>query len=161
VLELAQNKSIFVPEYLLGYVSRKLPIWTESAFQVRVRFDGLLAEWDWSSVCQAKGMEANDEFVIDTPSSASDPDKKKRIIVLDKDVGVEQYSSRWSNGLAQFLELKYRRKISVESLKAVFMSNKKFFQLYGSRLFGLTGTLGEDVSRRFLLFLTASFPAKP
>lgn len=99
-------------------------------------------------------MEANDEFVIDKPSSSSSStSRQKKIIVLDKDVGVEQYTSRWSNGLAQFLELKYRRKISIESLKAVFMSNKKFFELYGSRLFGLTGTLGADISKKLNILI--------
>lgn len=124
-----ENKTIAMPVYLKPYVKSKLRVWIENAFQ-------------------AKAMEANDEFVIDK-SRESDGSEKK-IIVLDKDVGVEMYSSRWSNGLAQFLELKYRRKISVESLKAVFMSNKKFFELYSGRLFGLTGTLGTSISRRFL-----------
>ena len=93
-------------------------------------------------------MQANDEFVID--SKKDDTRKEKNIVVLDKDVGVEQYSSRWSNGLAQFLELKFRRKISVESLKAIFMSNKKYFQLYANNLYGMTGTLGGATSKKFL-----------
>ncbi|CAF4662296.1 unnamed protein product, partial [Rotaria sp. Silwood2] len=60
------------------------------------------------------------------------------------------YQLRWSNGLAQFLELKYRRKLSVESLKAVFISNKTFFQRYKTHLYGLTGTLGSENSQSFL-----------
>ena len=81
----------------------------------------------------------------------SNQNSQKKIIVVDKDTGVEQYSTRWSNGLAQFLELKYKRSISVESLKAVFISNKTFFQRYtDENLFGLTGTLGSDNSMGFL-----------
>lgn len=130
VREGIRNKNYAVPKYITEYVESKLHVWTENAFQ-------------------AKAMEANDEFVIDKSKEVTSSGEKK-IIVLDKDVGVEMYSSRWSNGLAQFLELKYRRNLSVESLKAVFMSNKKFFELYAERLFGLTGTLGTNASRRFL-----------
>lgn len=129
IISLIRSKKVSAPSYLTKYIESKIDLWTESAFQ-------------------AKSMNANDEFVIDLSKEAHS--KHKKIIVLDKDVGVEMYSSRWSNGLAQFLELKYRRKISVESLKAVFMSNKKFFELYGARMYGLTGTLGGKTSRRFL-----------
>jgi hypothetical protein len=81
----------------------------------------------------------------------SNEKSQKKIIVVDKDTGVEQYLTKWSNGLAQFLELKYKRSISVESLKAVFISNKTFFQRYSDEnLFGLTGTLGSDNSMGFL-----------
>ena len=151
ILEGIKNKNIPCPEYLLKYVKSKVKIWTESAFQ-------------------AKSMQANDEFVIDKSSSdvSGKQENQKKIIVLDKDCGVEQYSSRWSNGLAQFLELKYRRKLSVESLKAVFMSNKKFFELYGQRLYGMTGTLGNYSSKKFLkeiyntsfIIMPTAFPKK-
>ncbi len=105
----------------------KIPRWIDSAFQARF-------------------MREDDHFVLDI----SKTEKQRTILVLDKDTGVEQYSTKWSHGLAQFLELKYRRKISVESLKAVFISNKKFFQRYKHRLYGLTGTLGSENSQSFL-----------
>ena len=57
---------------------------------------------------------------------------------------------KWSNGLSQFLELKYRRPLSTESLKAVFISNKRFFKQYGKALYGLTGTLGSQSSCKML-----------
>lgn len=152
ILQGIKNKNLLVPEYLIDYVKAKVKIWTDHAFQ-------------------AKAMEANDEFVIDKSNDGKNNNKEgkqKKIIVLDKDVGIEQYSSRWSNGLAQFLELKYRRKLSVESLKAVFMSNKKYFELYGRQLYGLTGTLGSSISRTFLkeiyktnfIIIPTSYPKK-
>ena len=56
------------------------------------------------------------------------------------------------------LELKYRRKISVESLKAVLISNKKYFQRYEHRLYGLTGTLGSENSQSFFIrFISSEF----
>ncbi|CAF4656220.1 unnamed protein product, partial [Didymodactylos carnosus] len=93
---------------------------------------------------QARIMREDDHFVLDiSKTDEQNKKKQKTIIVLDKDTGVEQYSTRWSHGLAQFLELKYRRKLTVESLKA-------FFQAYKHRLFGLTGTLGSENSQNFL-----------
>ncbi|CAF3674935.1 unnamed protein product [Rotaria sp. Silwood1] len=114
------------------FVNYKIERWIDSAFQARI-------------------MREDDHFVLDISKIDEKNNKKqKTIIVLDKDTGVEQYSTRWSHGLAQFLELKYRRKLSVESLKAVFISNKTFFQRYKHHLYGLTGTLGSENSQNFL-----------
>ncbi len=126
-----KNNYIFVPPYFRQEVIRKLPMWIESAFQ-------------------AKTMNAKNDFVIDKAPDDMNVNGQKRIVILDKDVGVEQYSSRWSNGLSQFLELKFRRKLSVESMKAVFMSNKTFIQRYRQQLYGLTGTLGTASSQNCL-----------
>ncbi|CAM4953543.1 unnamed protein product [Rotaria socialis] len=127
-----QNKNISVPDYMNEFVNYKIERWVDSAFQARI-------------------MREDDHFVLDIPKTDDQHIKKqKNIIVLDKDTGIEQYSTRWSHGLAQFLELKYRRKITVESLKAVFISNKAFFQRYKQRLYGLTGTLGSENSQSFL-----------
>jgi preprotein translocase subunit SecA len=128
-----QNKNIYVPDYLHSYDDYKIKRWVDSVFQARI-------------------MREDDHFVLDVPKTDGQSSLKnhKTIIVVDKDTGVEQYSTRWSNGLAQFLELRYRRKISVESLKAVFISNKTFFQRYKECLYGLTGTLGSENSQSFL-----------
>ncbi|CAF5149876.1 unnamed protein product, partial [Rotaria sp. Silwood1] len=127
-----KNKMIYVPDYLHAYVDYKIERWIHSAFQARI-------------------MREDDHFVLDIPKTDGQTVQKHRtIIVVDKDTGTKQYSTRWSNGLAQFLELKYRRKLSVESLKAVFISNKAFFQRYTDCLYGLTGTLGSQNSQSFL-----------
>ncbi len=90
-------------------------------------------------------MREDDHFALDiSKSNEANVQKQKTIIVLDKGTEVEQYSTRWSHGLAQFLELKYRRKLFVESLKAVFISNKVFFKRYKHNLYDLTGTLGSE-----------------
>ncbi|CAF2017374.1 unnamed protein product [Rotaria magnacalcarata] len=96
-------------------------------------------------------MREDDHFVLNIPKTdEQNNQKQKTIVVLDKDTGVEQYSARWSHGLAQFLELKYRRKLSVECLKAVFIANKAFFQRYKSCLYDLTGTLGSENFQSFI-----------
>ncbi|CAF1411613.1 unnamed protein product [Adineta steineri] len=132
IKRLVENKHIFIPDYMKDFVDYKIKRWVDSAFQARI-------------------MREDDHFVLDISKIDEQKNKKqKNIIVLDKDTGVEQYSTRWSHGLAQFLELKYRRKLSVESLKAVFISNKTFFQRYQHRLYGLTGTIGSENSQNFL-----------
>ncbi|CAF4586954.1 unnamed protein product, partial [Rotaria magnacalcarata] len=68
---------------------------------------------------------------------------------MDKDTGVEQLNTRWSNGLHQFLQLKHCGKLSDESLKAVFISNMNFFKLYDN-LNGMTGTIGGQEERELL-----------
>ncbi|CAF4563521.1 unnamed protein product, partial [Didymodactylos carnosus] len=61
---------------------------------------------------------------------------------MDKDTGTEQTSTRWSNGVHQFLQLKHMRRITPESLKAVFISNMSFFKRYKNHIIGLTDSLG-------------------
>lgn len=122
-----ETKEINISEYLKNFCNAKLTYWIKSAFQ-------------------AKQMQHDDHFILEKDKDT----KEHRIVVMDKKTGVELYSVKWSHGLAQFLELKYRRPLTPESLKAVFISNKKFFSRYGSNLFGLTGTLGAENSRNIL-----------
>ena len=68
--------------------------------------------------------------------------EKGKITIMDNSTGVEQTNSHWSDGLHIFLQMKHQMPITPESLKGVFMSNIAFFKLYGTNLYGLTGTLG-------------------
>ncbi|CAF5227980.1 unnamed protein product, partial [Rotaria magnacalcarata] len=82
-----QNKNISVPDYMNEFINYKIERWVDSAFQARI-------------------MREDDHFVLDIAKTDDQHIKKqKNIIVLDKDTGIEQYSTRWSHGLAQFLEL--------------------------------------------------------
>ena len=126
---LIDTKTIAVPEYLTDFCKQKMRFWVRSAYQARF-------------------MDADDQFVID--QKTEEKNEMRQIFPMDKQTGIEQYNMKWSNGLSQFLELKYRRPLSTESLKAVFISNKRFFLKYGKRLYGLTGTLGSDSSRKLL-----------
>ena len=129
LITLIDTKTIVVLEYLTDFCKRKMRGWVRSAYQARF-------------------MDANDQFVID--QKTEEENEMRQIFPMDKQTGIEQYNMKWSNGLSQFLELKYRRPLSTESLKAVFISNKRFFLKYGKRLYGLTGTLGSDTSRQLL-----------
>ena len=130
LIKLIENKRISVPSYLTDFCKHKMQFWVRSAYQARF-------------------MEENDQFIIDRKTK-DDADKSKQIFPVDKQTGVEEYNMKWSNGLSQFLELKYRHKLSTESLKAIFISNKRFFKRYHKCLYGLTGTLGSASSRNLL-----------
>lgn len=110
-------------------IERKLPIWIRSSIY-------------------AKGLRVNNEYIITDQMVGGK--KKKSITVMDKGTGVEQFSLKWSNGLHQFLQLKHGLELSPESLKAVFLSNYFFFKRYGSRIYGLSGTLGSDTEQKYL-----------
>ena len=124
---LIENKTVSVPEYLVSFCKHKMKAWVRSAYQARF-------------------MQADDQFIIDRRTR--EDHEMKQVFPIDKQTGIEQYNMKWSNGLSQFLELKYRRPLSTESLKAVFISNKRFFKRYGSHLYGLTGTLGIDIIKK-------------
>ena len=128
---LIEKKQITVPAYLTDFCCRKMKAWVRSAYQARL-------------------MDADDQFVIDHRNKEDAAAQTKQIFPVDKQTGIEEYNMKWSNGLSQFLELKYRRALSTESLKAIFISNKRFFKRYGTALFGLTGTLGSSSSRKLL-----------
>ncbi|CAD7970713.1 unnamed protein product, partial [Amoebophrya sp. A120] len=68
---------------------------------------------------------------------------------MEKDTGQENPSTRWSNGLHQFLQLKHLGKLEPLGLKAYFDSNMGFLKKY-AWMFGMTGTLGGRQEKSFL-----------
>ena len=98
-----------------------------------------LRAWATSAVV-ALGLTLDDEYRV----------MEERVTVMDKGTGVEQFSLKWSHGLHQFLQLKHGLELSVDSLKAVFLSNLFFFRLYGPHVYGLSGTLGSSMEQRYL-----------
>ena len=83
---LVENGTILVPDYLKEFCMKKMKSWVQSAHH-------------------AMTMDADDQFVIDHQKQGNS--KVKRIFPIDKQTGIEQYNMKWSNGLSQFLELKY------------------------------------------------------
>lgn len=115
-----------MPNRLRNFVERRLPIWVKNAFI-------------------AEHLLENDPYIV------ADLDKRgTKVIIVDKDTGVEQVQMHWSNGLHQFLQLKHGDRVTPESLKAVFMSNIGYFQQFRGRLYGITGTLGSFAERHLL-----------
>ena len=108
-----------------------------------------LNEWAKNAIL-ARSMNINEDYIVDIDRSDIARRTEPNIVIMDNYTGAEQYSSQWSSGLHQFLQLKHSCRLSMESLKAVFISNTKFFERYGSNLYGLSGTLGSQSERNFL-----------
>ena len=140
ILEQIDRNEIDIPRYETGsscdyinmmhFIKRRLPSWIRSAIHVRY-------------------MSPNDTYVLAKDSSKSNNDDFK-ITVMDKETGTEQGSTRWSNGVHQFLQLKHTRRLTPESLKAVFLSNMNYYKRYGKNIAGVTGTLGTQVEQKIL-----------
>ena len=111
-----------VPNCLYDFAKRHLSTWIESAFRARYL------------------LKPNDAYKVDDVGDG----RGKRIIIMDKETGVEQVETEWSDGLQQFLQLKHGLKWTPIALRAVYMSNIGYFSQLNGRLYGLTGTLGSE-----------------
>ena len=123
-----------IPKSLSRFVELHMEHWIKNAFIARF-------------------MQLNEDYIIDIDRSDNAQGLAPNIVIMDNDTGVEQYHSQWSSGLHQFLQLKHECRLSLESLKAVFISNVTFFKRYGTKLYGLSGTLGSRKEREFLQYM--------
>jgi hypothetical protein len=129
ITTLIENKTIELPRTLTEFVNRRLKTWIKNALL-------------------ARDISENDFFIIDKKND--EEQNEQNVIPVDKDTGVEQLQTQWSEGLHQFLELKFSHKLTPESLKAVFMSNLTYFNRYRNKIYGLTGTIGTRAERDLL-----------
>ncbi len=109
-----------VPNGMKKFAERHLSTWIRSAFRA----------------CYL--LQPNDAYKVDDCGDG----QGRRIVIMDKETGVEQVQTEWSDGLQQFLQLKHGLKWTPISLKAIFMSNIGYFSEFEGRMYGLTGTLG-------------------
>lgn len=123
-------KFIKFPTYLNAFVLRHLDKWIKSAITAFL-------------------MEDEQEYVIDRLNDGSTVDSEPNIIIMDVDTGTDLTSSEWDEALCQFLQLKHGCKLSLYSLKSIFISNVSYFKLY-KKLYGMTGTLGSITERENL-----------
>ncbi|CAF0958688.1 unnamed protein product [Adineta steineri] len=140
ILEQIDKKTLEIPNYnsyncdyinIRLFIKRRMHVWIRSAFHVR-------------------DMVQNDTYIVSRDKSDKSSKSEVQITVMDKDTGTEQLSTRWGNGVHQFLQLKHMRRLTPESLKAVFISNMSFFKRYQNHIIGLTGSLG-STDEQFLL----------
>lgn len=127
-----QGTEIYVPiNYLEQFIELHLTEWIKNAFMARF-------------------MEERQHYIVDIDRSDIEFGDTANVVITDVDTRVEQSNMQWSCGLHQFLQLTDACRLSVENLKAVFMSNRAFFRLYEKSIFGLTGTLGSKKEKNSL-----------
>jgi ankyrin repeat protein/preprotein translocase subunit SecA len=115
------SRIISVPAHLKGLAKQQVPKWIRSAISALV--------YEKSRHYDVQGG---------------------KIVPVDyNNTGVWQHNMVWSNGLAQFLQMKEGLKVSPESISTNFISTVGFFQRYANQLYGLTGTLGNEVTQAF------------
>ena len=124
------ERQIEVPNYLKAFIKRHLMAWITSALR-------------------ALEMEEGRNYILDVDRTTTKLNKHPNIVIIDCDTGVDQAHCQWNEGLHQFLQLKHQCKLSLFNLKAVFISNITFFNMYES-IAGLSGTLGSESERDFL-----------
>ncbi|XP_026480136.1 uncharacterized protein LOC113386578 [Ctenocephalides felis] len=117
-------KEIFIPNYLIGFVELHLRNWIKNAIT-------------------ALFMQEFQNYIIDVDRSGTVSDRNPKVVILDTDTGTDQVNSQWDEALHQFLQLKHGCKLTMQSLKAIFISNVSYFNKY-ARKYGVTGTLGSD-----------------
>ncbi|XP_055382773.1 uncharacterized protein LOC129612941 [Condylostylus longicornis] len=127
---LEREKQVRLPNYLKPFVEEHLETWISSAIT-------------------AFFMKPGQDYVVDVDRTKMNPDRNPNITIIDRDTGTDQSNSQWDEALHQFLQLKHGCKLSLQNLKAVFISNVSFFKMY-KKLYGMTGTLGSQREKDFL-----------
>ncbi|CAF2875089.1 unnamed protein product, partial [Rotaria sp. Silwood2] len=126
----ARQRFIKIPEDLYDFVERHLDKFIDNAKNALFMSEGV-------------------DYVVDVDRTGLDPDLNPKIIIIDKNTGTDQSSSQWHEALHQLLQIKHGCKLSLMSLKAVFISNVSYLKLYRN-LYGLSGTLGSTQEKKLL-----------
>ncbi len=118
---------ISVPDYFQNFILSQSKNWT-------------------TSLGRAYRMSENINYLIKDSGLGH-----KIIVPIDVEhTGIIQENTQWEGGLHQFLQIKHGLKIIPLSLSTLFISNISYIQKYGKNIFGMTGTLGRDNSRKLL-----------
>ena len=93
----------------------------------------------------ARNKKRNEDYVI----GYDETNKSKQIKIVDSNVGLIQHGSRWSDGIHEFVEVKEGIEPKTENNIIGSISHPTYFENY-KILFGLTGTIGEEIERKEL-----------
>ncbi|KAG8005984.1 Protein translocase subunit SecA [Nibea albiflora] len=114
--------SCYVPGFLSDLVKSKLKVWIENALK-------------------AQTMSKDHEYTLE----------KHGIVPVDYScTGVVENNMKWTDGLQQFIEMKHQAKLSDMTAITNYMSNVGLLQKYGSQIFGVSGTLGQQAETETL-----------
>ncbi|NGX58973.1 MAG: Protein translocase subunit SecA [Chlamydiae bacterium] len=123
------------------FTNKQLETWLESAFKAIYQ------------------LEEDNHYVIKPNPEKEQDGNDKIIVVVDvENTGRFMRSSRWSDGLHEFVEVKHQMSPRRESLCPISLSHPVYYQMYRS-LYGLTGTIGsfEDRDEIREIYETPSF----
>ena len=121
-VSLENETGINLPKYLKDHCFSRLSCWIDNAFL-------------------ANEMTRRREYIIEGDA----------VYPVDyQSTGVVETKKKWGDGLQQFLELKHGLPRSPLSLITNFLTNIAFFERYGSNIIGVSGTLGNDVEKKFM-----------
>ncbi|GMT02992.1 hypothetical protein PENTCL1PPCAC_25166, partial [Pristionchus entomophagus] len=129
-MEIERVKDISVPFHLQEFVRLHISAFIDNCKLARV-------------------MRPNVDYVVGLSEANASSESEVIITIVDVDTGADLVSTQWSEGLHQFLQMKYACRMTPMSLKAVFISNVTFLRKY-KRLDGLSGTLGSADESRIL-----------
>uniref|UniRef100_A0AC35G419 Chloroplast protein-transporting ATPase n=1 Tax=Panagrolaimus sp. PS1159 TaxID=55785 RepID=A0AC35G419_9BILA len=91
-------------------------------------------------------MEVGISYQVDIIPASRSNTLKPKIVIIDRDSGVDLPTTQWHKGLHQFLQLKHGLALTPLSTKAVFISNVTFIKKF-QRIYGFSGTLGAKTEK--------------
>ena len=116
-----------IPKYLKNYAEKQLDRWIDNAF------------------CAKYACHENQQYIIKSKNG------EKIITPVDyTNTGVNLNNTVWPYGLHQFLQLKHNLHLTTETLTNSHISNMHYIKKYGSKIFGMTGTLGSKAEKSLL-----------
>jgi hypothetical protein len=127
-----EDIGVIIPNHLLGFTKNQMYNWVNSLINTLTRF------------VQDVDYNIGDHNETLTSSVA-------RIRPVDfKNTGTIQHNMQWSDALYQFISLYHRISLTPETLVGLFMTYVSYVSKYKGNIYGLTGTLGNEVNTDFL-----------
>jgi preprotein translocase subunit SecA len=118
-----------------------------------------IATWIRSALCAQNNLHTGRDYVVSIDRQTG---HKSVEIVEAKLTGRVHPSSRWSNGIHEFIEVKEGVPVQNQNTTIASICHPTFFDRY-SLLFGLTGTVGESAERNEIrqVYRVDSFDVPP
>lgn len=132
-IKIKMMDKILIPDEVIehrlqGYVQRNKETWIEYAIEAKFQYN------------------LNVEYKIMT-----NQENEKIIVPVDyQNTGVSLINTLFSKGVHQFLQLKENLTLTYENLTSCYISNISYVRLYGTKISGVTGTLGSLPERKLL-----------
>lgn len=130
------------------------------SMQAKMFTDLMLTDWKNSAII-AYSKKLNHDYILEESDQGGNRDPE--VVIMDaENAGRSAKGSRWPNGIHEFVEVKHNFQPARESDTVAALSHPEFFGLY-KNVYGLTGTMGEDIERREIaeVYKVISFDTPP